>query len=66
MKVKKLLYFGQNWEIYVAEKELYGFVMSELKEKCADIIARVPNGCGYGILRLLALSILSCRIFDRC
>ena len=41
--------------MYDAERELYNVIKFVLKEQCSDIIARVPIGCGYELLRLLAL-----------
>ena len=46
---------GQDWEMYVAEKELYAAVKFVLEEQCANIVFRVRNGRGYELLQLLAL-----------
>ena len=34
-----------NWDMWIAEKELYYAVKFVLKEKCSDLIARVKTGC---------------------
>ena len=47
--------FGLNWEMCVAEMELYGAVKFVLKEKCANPSARVPDSRVYELLHLLAL-----------
>ena len=31
-----------HWDMYIAEKELHGALEFVLKDKCADILARVP------------------------
>ena len=44
-----------GWDLWIAEKDLVHAVKFVLKEKCADILARVKTGSGYELLRLLVL-----------
>ena len=44
------------WKIDDADKELYSAIKFALKGHCAEIMARVPGGRGFELLRLLALS----------
>ena len=46
-----------GWDWWIAEKELFYAVKFVLKEKCADILARVKTGSGYELLRLLVLKL---------